>query len=454
MFTHGIGTDAGLHPDIPSRLPLAALQEHLSDAEILALCRQLNHDWRDRKLPPPRMVRSMVYRSLHPDRSIAAVLAELAAEMDPAAIPPTDSAWCQARSHLPHSLWAELIARGAGRLSNAVGASYLYEGRPIFLFDGTTLSMPDEPDLAQTFGYSSSQHGHSRFPVARVSMLVRWGVWAICDYRMDPYVCNENEQFRQMWHRLPDGCICIVDTHFSSFFTLAKMAQRDIGVLAPLHQGRSPWALIRGGCRIGPNQWLVTLRLGPALRNKYGDPSLAQEILVRLIRVRRRGRGRHSALWLVTTLLNPVLYPAAVLAQWYRQRWPIETRIGSIKTTLQLNVLRSKTVVGARSEVAATILAHNLIWTVIHQAAQQEQVPPDRVSFAGAVKLILAFSHPLRLTHGPERENLYRRLLERIASVLNRDRPNRVEPRRIKRNPLRYPFLKEPRWKARLKCLS
>ena len=211
----GIGTDAGLHPDIPSRLPLAALQEHLSAAEILATCRELNHVWRDRKLPPPRMVRTMVYRSLHPDRSIA-----------------------------------------------------------------------------------------------------------------------------------------------------------------------------------------------------------------------------------------------AVLAQWYRQRWPIETRIGSIKTTLQLNVLRSKTALGARSEVAATILAHNLVWRVIHQAAQQERVPADRVSFAGAVKLILAFSHPLRLARGLERENLYRRLLQRIASALNRDRPNRVEPRRIKRNPLRYPFLKEPRWKARLKCLS
>jgi hypothetical protein len=157
---------------------------------------------------------------------------------------------------------------------------------------------------------------------------------------------------------------------------------------------------------------------------------------------------------LVTTLMNPVLYPSAVLARWYRQRWPIETRIGSIKTTLQLNVLRSKTAVGARSEVAATILAHNLVWRLIHQAAQQEQVPPDRVSFAAAVKLILAFSQPLRLARGPEREILYRRLLERIASALNRYRPNRVEPRLIKRKTNRYPWLKEPRWKARLKCLS
>jgi hypothetical protein len=347
-----------------------------------------------------------------------------------------------------------LIARSARRVTDAVGASYTYQGRPIFLFDGTTLSMPDEPDLARTFGYSSSQHGHSRFPVARVSMLVRWGVWAIRDYRMDPYVCNENEQLRQMWHLLPDGCICIVDKHFSSFFTLAKLSQRDIGILAPLHQSRSPWALIRSGYRIGHCQWLVPLELCPALRKKYGDPSLPSCLWVRLIRVRRRALGRHSALWLVTTLMNPVLYPSAVLARWYRQRWPIETRIGSIKTTLQLNVLRSKTAVGARSEVAATILAHNLVWRLIHQAAQQEQVPPDRVSFAAAVKLILAFSQPLRLARGPEREILYRRLLERIASALNRYRPNRVEPRLIKRKTNRYPWLKEPRWKARLKCLS
>ena len=178
MSGDGIDTVAGLHPQNSSLVPVAAFQEHLSDKEILTICDELGHVWRNRKLPPATMVRSMVYRSLHHDRSIAAVLADLAAEAQLDDDVPTDSAWCQARANLPLGLWPELIFCSALRLMDSVGHRYAYQGRPVYLFDGTTLSMPDEPDLVEAFGYTDSKHGRSRFPVARVSILLRWGVWA------------------------------------------------------------------------------------------------------------------------------------------------------------------------------------------------------------------------------------------------------------------------------------
>lgn len=196
------------------------------------------------------------------------------------------------------------------------------------------------------------------------------------------------------------------------------------------------------------------LDLAPQLRKKYDDPTLPDYLAVRLIRVPLPHGARKPDLWLVTTLLDPRRYPRRDIERLFRQRWPVETRIGSLKTTLQLNVLRSKTVVGARSEVAATILAHNLAWTVIHQAALRKDQPADRISFAGAVKLILAFSDPIRRATGSDRHRLYERMLCLIAGQTNRNRPNRVEPRKIKREMAHYPFLREPRWKARLKCLT
>jgi len=47
------------------RTPFAALRELLTDAEVKTICKQLGHTWRERKLPPAIMVRSLVYRSLH-----------------------------------------------------------------------------------------------------------------------------------------------------------------------------------------------------------------------------------------------------------------------------------------------------------------------------------------------------------------------------------------------------
>jgi hypothetical protein len=394
----------------------------------------------------------MVYRSLHPDRSIAAALADLAAQTREEDDVPTDSAWCQARSHLPAGLWPELIGRSARRLMDRVGGEYTYQDRPIYLFDGTTLSMPDEPELVETFGYTGCRHGRSRFPLARLSILVRWGVWAVVDHRMEKYRCSEEEQLRDLWHTLPEGCLCLMDEYFSSFYNLAKLGQRSISVITPLRHQRDPWKLIHQGRRLGHNQWRVWLNLTKPLRQKYADPSLPEYLPVRLLRVPRPTGARKTHLWLVTTLLDPRKYPRTDIERLYRQRWSVETQLASLKTTLQLNVLRSKTAVGARCEVAATLLAHNLVWTLIHQASSRTGQRADRISFARAVKLILTFCEPLRRAPEPHRSQLYERLLRLIAGQTNRHRPNRIEPRRIKRDRNRYPFLHEPRWKARLRC--
>jgi hypothetical protein len=67
---------------IRKSLQLACLARLLTDAEIEGICREFGHRWRDRKLPPGTTVRSMVYRGLHPDHSIAGMLADLSAGME------------------------------------------------------------------------------------------------------------------------------------------------------------------------------------------------------------------------------------------------------------------------------------------------------------------------------------------------------------------------------------
>jgi len=156
--------------------------------------------------------------------------------------------------------------------------------------------------------------------------------------------------------------------------------------------------------------------------------------------------------WLVTTLLDPQGYSRSSIVKLYRQRWEIETRIGSLKTTLQMNILQSKKVSNVYSEVAATVLAHNLVWTLIHQAAQLTQTQADRISFLGAVRTVLAFSFQLQTPNLIEWHWVYIAMLHHIASQKNPRRPNRIEPRLIKRQTRRFGFLKTPRDKARLRA--
>lgn len=431
------------------QIPFAALGELLTDAEIETICRQLGHVWRQRRLPPPIMVRSLVYRSLHRNQSIRTLLADLAAA-DIQRGAPTDAAWCQARSRLPAALWPELIQRSMRRLVDWVGHQFLYGGRPVFLIDGSTVSMPDEPELVETFGYANTKHGLSRFPVARITFLVRAGVRAVCDYQMGHYRTSEDAQFRRMWPTIPKGAICLFDKKFCSFYNLAKLRQRQIFTISPLHQKRDPYKLIEAGKRLGPDQWMVRLGLASQLRKRYADDSLPRTIRVRLIRAKFRRNGRPRQIWLVTTLLDPQKYSRSSIVTLYRHRWEVETRIGSLKTTLQMNVLQSKKVENVYCEVAATVLAHNLVWTVSHQAAQRTHIHADRISFLGAVRTILAFSFQLRTSHVADRHKVYTAMLHHIASQTNAYRPNRIEPRLIKRQTRRFGFLKIPRDKARL----
>jgi len=433
---------------------LSPIETVLTDAEVETICRQLGHSWRVRIFPPAVIVRSMVYRSLHPDKSIKGILADLAAADDRLDVAPTDAAWCQARSRLPEGLWRELIGGSTRRVTHLAGDRFLYVGRAVYLVDGSTLSMPDTPELVDAFGYAKTKHGLSRFPVARITFVLRAGVEALCDYRLGRYRQSESAQLHAMWHGIPRGSIVIWDRYFCSFYNLAKCRQRRVDVISCLHQRRDARDLIADGKSIGKNEWLVWLDLAPQLRKKYDDPSLPQRLCVRLIRVVFNRKGKRRQIWLVTTLLDPKRYTRNSIVKLYRRRWGIETRIGSLKTTLEMNVLRSHSPQAVRSEVAATVLAHNLTWTLIHQAAQHTNTPPDRISFAGAVKAILAYSPALRNAPAHRREHIYRRMLRHIANHTNLYRPGRTEPRLIKRDRRRYGFLKIPRDQARELCLS
>lgn len=446
---YSIGTSTQDQQTFSQRIPFAALAEVLTDEEIETICRQLGHLWRERRLPPAITVRSMVYRSLHRNQSIQTLLADMAAG-DLQRKAPTDAAWCQARSRLPATLWPELIQHSSQHLIDSVGDQFLYWGRPVFLVDGSTVSMPDEPELVETFGYANTKHGLSRFPVARLTFLVRGGVQAVCDYKMGHYRTSEDAQFNQMWPAIPNGAICLFDKKFCSFYNLAKLRQRRISVISPLHQRRAPHKLIKAGKRIGSNQWLVRLDLAPQLRKRYQDDSLPRYVQVRLIRASFRRNGQRKRLWLVTTLLDPQRYSRSSIIKLYRQRWEIETRIGSLKTTLQMNVLQSKKVENVYSEVAATVLAHNLVWTLIHQTAQHTHIDADRISFLGAVRTILAFSLELQTATPTERLMIHTAMLHHIASQTNDYRPDRIEPRLIKRQTRKFGFLKLSRDEARL----
>ena len=200
------------------------------------------------------------------------------------------------------------------------------------------------------------------------------------------------------------------------------------------NDGRFVWT--KGGQQsaiLSPNEW----------------DGLPAQITVRLLRFTTTIRGfRHRRITWVTSLLDPELYPAQELGALYARRWRLELCLRDLKTTLGLEPLRGKTPDMAEKELLADLVAHNLVRCLMAEAVATHRVELERVSFKGSLDALRQFSDAIR--RAPHRK-LRRQLWADLLLALARDwvplRPNRTEPRAVKRRPKPFPLLNQPRRK-------
>lgn len=152
---------------------------------------------------------------------------------------------------------------------------------------------------------------------------------------------------------------------------------------------------------------------------------------MRVIRFKVERHGyRTENIVLATTLLDPAAYPAAEVAELYMARWGIETNLRHLKQTMGMNVLRCKSAAGVEKEAAIYALVYNMVRLVMLEAAARQGVPPDRISFVDALRWLQTAE------------------AQEPLPVLNTNpkRPDRFEPRHIKRRSSRaFALLTRPR---------
>ena len=147
-------------------------------------------------------------------------------------------------------------------------------------------------------------------------------------------------------------------------------------------------------------------------------------------------RSGHGELHrLITSLLDPDLYPAHTLACEYHQRWEIEITIDEVNTHQRLpNIpLRSQKPVGVIQEAYGLLIAHYAVRAIMHEAALQAGLDPDRLSFINAVQVTRDAIPEFQMTAPEQLPRLYQRLLNDIARHRLPERDNRSNPRVVKR---------------------
>src|SRR5437764_15150355 len=136
----------------------------------------------------------------------------------------------------------------------------------------------------------------------------------------------------------------------------------------------------------------------------------------------------------ITTILAASI-DGGQIGKLYERRWSGEVDIRSIKSTMQMDVLRCKTPEMVHKEIWAHLLAYNLLRTVMAVAAAGHGIEPRRVSFKGAEQAVTAFAPKIEAARPADRPALIDALLAVIAYHRVGDRPGRWEPRARKRRP-------------------
>jgi hypothetical protein len=217
-----------------------------------------------------------------------------------------------------------------------------------------------------------------------------------------------------------------------------------------LHHARP--ADLRKGKRLGKNDRLMVWpKPWPWQRPRFLPKTLwkllPQQLSVRVVRFVLNVPGfRTKSVTLVTTLLDPVAYPAEELARLYLRRWHIELWFRDLKTAMGMEVLRCKSPKLLHKELELFFIVYNLIRSLMAEAGATNDVPIKRLSFKGTVDSVRQFS--VAIAQAPSRkkqQQLLARLLEIIAQDQVPDRPGRREPRAVKRRPKPYQLLSRPR---------
>lgn len=359
------------------------------------------------------------------------------------------AAYCQARKNLDLVELQAILAKMSKRRLGAPSTGL--QARRVIVADGTGVSMPDTEANRAIWPQQRLQKPGCGFPQARICACFDLASGMLTSYEIGNKKSSELPLLRKQWQHFKKGDIFLGDKGFCSYYDLSQLADRGVDSVVTLAI-RKPVKAADADQILGKNDLLVHWKK-PKWNKKssYTQPqlnALPEQLAIRQIKVAVAQKGfRVSHFYIVTTLLDPELYPAKEIADLYFKRWDVELSFRHIKTTMGMDILRCKTPEMVRKEIVMHMIVYNGVRQMMLESATRFGAELGRVSFKGSVQAIRQWeSH---LSHAPvshvEQQRLVNQLYQLIAGLIVIERPDRREPRVLKRRPKNFQLMTFPR---------
>lgn len=355
------------------------------------------------------------------------------------------SAYVQAKQSLPKERLFELYEKLFNQVQNSPER---FQGRRVFVVDGTELKLQPEPRLREKFPPSSNSYGKTYFPLLRVSLI--HDAFSALAYAPS-WSAGRGEEGRgevslalEQISNLEKDSIIIGDRNFGIFsfcYEADKLGLKSIVRLTDLRANKIlKEANLEDAAGFDiPIEWKISKA------DIKGNPQYTPELSYpgRIIRAWVKKEGEEQQLITFFTTLKEAT--AEQVVELYSLRWNIEHDIRDLKKTCHLDELSSLTVDSVEKELLAGILAYNLVRAVMLLAAKTNGLKARQISFKLAYGLLMTTAGGLLIfsKSAKEQDKYFAQLLQALAtSPLPKRKPRKHKRECYKRSvtfPMRKP---------------
>ena len=422
---------------------------------VLSVLESEGHQYRQRVFCPLVTLWAWLSQSLSQDKSLNEAVSRIVAHRVSSGLPQcsaSSASYSEARGRFPLPAMIRM-AKEVGRNVHASACEdWNWNGRQVYLVDGTGLSMPDTPENQAAFPQAKSVKAGLGFPFMRAVALISLSTGAVVDFE-----CGSNEGkgtgelslLRRMLDTMKPGDILVADRYYPSFFMVKELQKRGIDLVSMSFHNRT--VDFEQGIQLGEKdhiaEWEKTKRPKWFSLDEYIN--MPRTVSVREFAIEIEGRdGEPEEAIIVSTMTDPTIAQEEI-AELYWKRWNCELDLRSLKQSMHMDVLRCKTPEMVIKEVYCHLLAYNLLRGTMMESARRTGVTPRQLSVKGAMQAVESFT-PAMMVVG-NGETIYDAFLKTISTHRVANRPGRQEPRFKKRRPSWDTYMTIPRHQSRRK---
>src|SRR6516165_881007 len=325
--------------------------------------------YRDRVFTPITTIWGFLSQVLSDDHSCRDAVSRIIAHRAASglkACSPNPASYCNARGRIPTAVLRTLARRTARELQAGAAEGWKWNGRSVFIADGSHVSMPDTPANRASYPQPVVQQPGLGFPLARVAVLLSLATGACHDLAIAPYAgkgTGETTLLRAMYGALKPGDVVLADALFDNYFLACELRRRGIDLVARVQAQRVRSQVLQSR----PDGDVILWRRPNKPRGMTGEQyrRYPKELPMRQVTVDARDKNNRAEQFHVITTIFDASIDGGQIGTLYERRRDGEVDIRSLKSAMRMDILRCKTPEMVHKEIWTHLLAYNLLRTAM-----------------------------------------------------------------------------------------